>query len=87
MLMEILGKISCACQQISVRASDQRNPVGIDDSVVVVNIIRDQNPPVFISEPYEVSVLDSQTLNTSIFTVRAVDQDLRVCAVSLASSV
>lgn len=64
--------------QISVRASDQRVPERVDDSVVVVDIIRDQNPPVFTNEPYGVTITDNQALNTSIFRVTAFDQDAQV---------
>ncbi|WAQ95445.1 FAT4-like protein [Mya arenaria] len=62
---------------INVRASDQRIPERVDDSTVIVTIIRDLNPPVFTNEPYQVSILDSQSINQSIYTVRAVDQDLQ----------
>ena len=62
---------------ISVRASDQRVPERVDDSVVVIDILRDQFPPIFNDEPYIVSVTDNQPLNVSIFQVNAFDQDLR----------
>ena len=64
--------------KISVRASDQRIPERVDDSVVVVDIIRDRNPPQFIREPYQVQINDNQALNQTIYTVSAVDQDLKV---------
>lgn len=50
----------------------------IDTSTVVVNVQRDQFPPVFQNTPYGVSITDSQALNTTIYTVSAVDADLRV---------
>lgn len=65
--------------QITVRVTDQRvTQERIDTSTVVVNIQRDQFPPVFQRTPYSVSISDNQVLNTTIYTVTAVDSDLRV---------
>lgn len=61
---------------MTIRASDQRNPERVDDSVFVININRDQFPPIFTNEPYGTNIVDSQTLNQTIYTVRAQDQDL-----------
>lgn len=63
--------------QLSVRASDQRVPERVDDSVIIIDILRDQFPPIFQNEPYAFSITDNQPLNTSIFQVSAFDQDLR----------
>lgn len=62
-----------------MRVTDQRvTQERIDTSTVVVNVQRDQFPPVFQNMPYGVSITDSQALNTTIYTVSAVDADLRV---------
>ena len=73
--------------QLSVRASDQRIPERVDDSVVVVDIIRDQFAPVFQNEPYGVAITDNQLLNVSIYQVSAFDQDRRVSQIIIAGLV
>lgn len=75
--MNFINKLSL--YQITVRVTDQRvTQERIDTSTVVVNVQRDQFPPVFQNTPYGVSITDSQALNSSIYTVSAVDSDLRV---------
>lgn len=75
--MNFINKLSL--YQITVRVTDQRvTQERIDTSTVVVNVQRDQFPPVFQNTPYGVSITDSQALNTTIYTVSAVDSDLRV---------
>lgn len=75
--MNIINKFSL--YQITVRVTDQRvTQERIDTSTVVVNVQRDQFPPVFQNTPYGVSITDSQALNSTIYTVSAVDSDLRV---------
>lgn len=75
--MNFINKLSL--YQITVRVTDQRvTQERIDTSTVVVNVQRDQFPPVFQNTPYGVSITDSQALNSTIYTVSAVDSDLRV---------
>ena len=69
--------------QLSVRASDQRIPERVDDSVVVIDILRDQFPPVFQNEPYGVAITDNQVANISIYQVSGFDQDRRVSSIML----
>ncbi|KAK3089813.1 hypothetical protein FSP39_006721 [Pinctada imbricata] len=63
---------------ISVQASDQRTTQErVDNSVVTINIQRDQFPPVFQNVPYGTSMVDTASVNSTVFTVSAVDSDLR----------
>ena len=67
--------------QLAVRVTDQRvNQERVDDSVVTINVQRDQFPPVFQNTPYGTSIVDSHAVNTTVYTsVTAVDADLQVC--------
>ena len=56
-------------------ASDQGVPVRVDQSVVVIDISRNQLPPIFINEPYQVTIRNNQLLNASFYTVRSREQE------------
>jgi len=62
--------------QLTVRASD---PYGkYRDCDISISVSRDENPPVFINRPYKVKICDDQPLNTTFFSVTALDRDLQV---------
>ena len=69
------------CLQILVRASDRFNDTKgqVSTARVLVNVPRDQNPPRFSGIPYLARITENTAVNTSIFTVRADDQDRQVC--------
>ena len=48
-----------------------------DSAFVTVNVVRDQ-PPVFESTKYSTTVIENQSIGTSILTIVAVDSDLKV---------
>ncbi len=62
-----------------MEASDNRaaNIVKLSRSTVIITVQRDSGPPRFLNSPYNVEVGIQQLLNTSIFTVFAVDPDLK----------
>ncbi|XP_076458561.1 protocadherin Fat 4-like [Babylonia areolata] len=62
---------------LSIRATDQRVPERTDDTTVQVTVSRNQFPPVFTDEPYRVTIPETTSINATIFTVSATDQDLR----------
>ena len=63
--------------QFSVEASDQSNPVRTATAGVIVDIVRDEQPPVFISEPYSTSIIETRTIGSQVYQVTAIDSDLR----------
>ena len=54
------------------------NPRTSNPVQVTINILRNNNPPVFINEPYSVSLTSAVSVGTSLFTVTATDADTRV---------
>lgn len=70
--------------QILLRACDNR---GADQlcgtSTAVVNIIRDRFPPSFIRTPYIITINRNTPINTTVMTVTATDNDLKVVIFSL----
>ena len=68
------------CLQFSVRAVDDR-PTGVQrtsDAQVTISVLRDSGPPTFVNTPYVTSVPINQRVNTTFYSVRAVDSDLKV---------
>lgn len=57
--------------------SDQSNPVKTATSNCIFDIVRDQQPPVFIRTPYQVNILENRQVGERIYTVTATDGDLR----------
>ncbi|KAL3878042.1 hypothetical protein ACJMK2_035678, partial [Sinanodonta woodiana] len=61
----------------NVNARDQSNPEKSAQATVIVDVTRDQFPPVFQNLPYITSTVESTVVATSIFQVTARDPDLR----------
>ncbi|XP_041364043.1 protocadherin Fat 4-like [Gigantopelta aegis] len=61
--------------RFTVIASDQNKPVRLSTSEVIINIIRDEAAPRFVSLPYETIVLETADVGTTIYRVTAVDAD------------
>ena len=59
--------------------SDGGSPPQTDVTVVRVSVDRNLNKPVFDPNTYQVKVKETQTLGETIATVRALDDDMRVC--------
>ena len=66
--------------QFDVIARDPSGKTG--SAFVTVNVVRDQ-PPVFESTKYSTTVIENQSVGTSILTVVAVDSDLKVGNISM----
>lgn len=65
---------------MSLLAFDQGFPSLVSArALLIVNILRNQNPPVFINEPYSTTISQNQGTFQSIITVTATDADLTVC--------
>lgn len=65
--------------QVSLLAYDQGFPSLVSvRALLIVNILRNQNPPVFINEPYSTTISQNQGTFQSIITVTATDADLTV---------
>ena len=60
-----------------VRATDSRLQAQTADATVVISIVRDREPPRFVSTPYITSVAITQATNTTFFSVLAQDNDLK----------
>ncbi|XP_041364041.1 cadherin-23-like [Gigantopelta aegis] len=63
--------------KLTVRALDRGSPplTSTADVRVFVNVVRNQNPPQFINEPYSQSVRQDLSTSASILKVKAVDPD------------
>ncbi|GFR89571.1 protocadherin Fat 4 [Elysia marginata] len=63
--------------QLTIEARDRGTPelVSIIPATVLINVGRNQNPPVFINEPYGRTISQSVSAGDSIFRVTAVDAD------------
>ena len=46
-------------------------------STLTINILRNQNPPEFIDEPYSVAIDRNQAVGSNIFRVSAIDIDIQ----------
>ena len=70
----------CGVFQFEIEAVDDRAVTiqKVARATVVINVLRDSGPPVFTNTPYVAGVPITQAVNTTVFTVRAVDPDLRV---------
>ena len=68
--------------QFEIEAVDDRAVTiqRVARATVVISVLRDSGPPVFTNTPYVAGVPITQAINTTVFTVRAVDPDLRVSA-------
>ena len=53
-------------------------PSRSSNATLTVNILRNQAPPVFISEPYSRTIDRNTGVDTSILTVTATDNDIQV---------
>lgn len=47
----------------------------IAEALVSINMIRNENPPIFVSEPYTTTVPESISLGSSIYKISATDAD------------
>lgn len=61
--------------QFDVIARDPSGKTG--SAFVTVNVVRDQ-PPVFQSTPYRKNVIENEPIGTGVFTVTAIDPDIKV---------
>ncbi|XP_071105610.1 protocadherin Fat 4-like isoform X2 [Haliotis cracherodii] len=59
-----------------VRASDQRDPPRVSDTQVVIQVVRDDQPR-FVGTPYFASASETNAVDTVIFDVNAIDDNLR----------
>lgn len=71
------SSISLLLLQFQVRASDQRDPPRVSDTQVVIQVVRD-NRPRFVGTPYFASASETNAVDTVIFDVNAIDDNLRV---------
>ncbi|WAQ96421.1 FAT4-like protein [Mya arenaria] len=72
----VLNVTATDADGLTVRASDQAIQAKFSDCRVTINIVRDENPPVFMNQPYKVKICDDQPLNQTFFSVSALDRDL-----------
>ena len=56
-------------------------PTGVQrtsEAQVIISVLRDSGPPTFVNTPYSTSVPINQQVNTTFYSVRAIDNDLKV---------
>ena len=63
--------------QVQVQACDSSTPARCSDKTVTVNIIRQNFPPEFQNTPYVVTIDEKRQVGNKIFTIKAVDRDLK----------
>ena len=61
--------------QLVVQAYDNGNPPLYDTEVVTITVERNTQPPVFNPTVYQVTILETQSLGSTIVTVTATDPD------------
>ena len=72
---------------MTIAARDGGNPSLVSQNIqVIINVIRNDNPPVFINEPYTVNIASSQVAGAFVIQVTATDADISVRATAEKSS-
>lgn len=61
--------------QLRVGAYDSSVPYDVSSTTCQISVLRNENEPIFLEEPYEVNLLESTTVGTSIYRVTAEDAD------------
>lgn len=61
--------------QLRVTAFDTAVQSQVAEALVSVNMIRNENPPIFINEPYQTTLTESESLGSSIYKISATDAD------------
>ena len=72
--------------QISVSVRDRGLPsprTASTNAVVTVTVLRNENPPIFFSQSYEVSLSENVAIGTSVLEITASDADINVCTFKL----
>lgn len=69
--------------QLIVRLSDGAGRVAAQSATVTINVIRNQNTPYFINEPYSRLIQENLPTGTSIYQVTARDNDSPVSFYSI----
>ncbi len=60
-----------------VCAFDHGKPVRSAEAQLIINVQRNQYPPVFDKPLYETEISESVTLKAGIYTIKATDRDLQ----------
>lgn len=63
--------------QFSIYAFDKGNPSrrSLLPAQVTINVLRNQNPPIYTNLPKEIEIEETESANTVIYTVTATDAD------------
>lgn len=64
--------------QLIVRLSDGAGRVAAQSATVTINVVRNQNTPFFVNEPYSRLIQENLPTGTSIYQVTARDADATV---------
>ena len=64
--------------QLSLRACDNRSPQQCATSIAVITITRDQFAPFFINTPYQTTINRALSVNLTVMSTTAQDNDLVV---------
>ena len=71
----ILTIITIILFQLTVAAYDTAFPQQRTEANVNIFVVRNENPPFFIDEPYSARISEELDIGVSIINVRAVDND------------
>lgn len=61
--------------QLRVTAFDTAVQSQVAEALVSINMIRNENPPIFVNEPYTTTVPESLGLGSSVYKISATDAD------------
>ena len=61
--------------QLRVGAYDSRVAYDVTTSTVLITVLRNDNEPIFLEEPYELVLSESTIIGTSVYRITANDAD------------
>ena len=61
--------------QLRIIAFDSAVSYQTDESTVIINMVRNENPPIFIEEPYVTTIAESFAIGQSVYRITATDAD------------
>ena len=66
--------------QLRIIAFDSAVSYQTDESTVIINMVRNENPPIFIEEPYVTTIAESFAIGQSVYRITATDADGVSCS-------
>jgi len=64
--------------QLRVQVSDGGEPALVTTRILIVNVLRNEKPPVFVRGQYNPTILETHPVGSTVITVTATDGDTKV---------